>query len=89
MQLNDKKIELIDMSSKESIKIKISSTQVNHLIGNVYRKNTLILSNIISSTLESNLWQDGKTYWEICIPQSKKQSKDKSYIFGLEILNES
>lgn len=89
IQINDKKIEIAEMLMKDSIKIKVTARQDNKLIGNVFRKNSLILTNISSYPIDSQYWKDGKSSWEICIPQARKRSKDKSYLYGLEIVNES
>jgi hypothetical protein len=83
--LNDKKFMIDDMSSRETVALKISVSKQSGLLGTLIRKNSGILSNIQSYSIDSNSIERGNYSWEICIPQAVNPSSEKAYLYGFRI----
>ncbi|NCN11155.1 MAG: hypothetical protein GW938_15055 [Leptospira sp.] len=85
LELNGKKFMIDDMSSRETVALKISVNKQSNLLGTLIRKNSGILSNIESYPVDSSAIEKGNYSWEICIPQAENRSGDTAYLYGFRI----
>lgn len=72
-------------SIRETLAIKITGIQGEHVLGTLIHKNKGVIQNLKSYPVEEKILKGNAYSWEICIPQTVKRSEDSVLLFGFRI----